>query len=376
MVSDFTVGRKGFLGYLKALSGSNIVKVTPGNGDASVSQVNGKRLKVVCGSNTSYLDDLAWVGDKTPMTLCEVRVSSKRIVQPNIGGLELAEALNRVIPFTATEDTRPVLQCVLFKAGEGKLTLSSADGFRLAVVKLDCDVEGQALIHRDDLRGIANALRKAQRVALSFEQSGDSLDGMSLVIDTEAIRYKWRGADGQFPDYEKLIPTEANTTARLDTVEASKAIASLKALAASKSYPIDLTLDGGYITMTSPDEGGHTTIPADIEGGGKVRIEGAYLMAALRACGGMVDFAMTDGKSPILFTTDGYQLVVMPMLTGESKAEAEAKPEDTEATEPEPEAEAEQVAEVTEVEDTEAEAEAVTEQKPKRSRKRERVAVA
>jgi len=336
MVSDYTLGRKGFVGYLKALSGSNIVKVTPGNGDASVSQVNGKRLKVICGSNTSYLEDMAWVGDKTPMTLCEVRVSPKRIVQPNIGGLELAEALNRVIPFTATEDNRPVLQCVLFRAGEGKLTLASADGFRLAVVKLDCAIDGQALIHRDDLRGIANALRNAQRVALSIEKSGDSLDGTSLIIDTEAIRYKWRGADGQFPDYEKLIPTEVNITAHLDTVEAGKAIASLKALADSKTYPIDLTLDGGYITMTSPDEGGQATIPADIEGGGKVRIEGAYITAALRACGGMVDFAMTDGKSPVLFTTDGYQLVVMPMLTAESKpkAEAEAKPEETEAAEP------------------------------------------
>jgi hypothetical protein len=359
MVSDFTVGRKCFLGYLKALAGSNIVKISPANGDASVSQVNGKRLRVVCGSNTSYLDDLTWVGDKTPMTLCEVRVSSKRIVQPNIGGLELAEALNRVIPFTATEDTRPVFQCVLFKAGEGKLTLVSADGFRLAVVKLDCDVEGQALIHRDDLRGIANALRKAQRVALSFEQSGDSLDGMSLIIDTEAIRYKWRGADGQFPDYEKLIPTEVNTTAHLDTVEAGKAIASLKALADSKSFPIDLTLDGGYITMTSPDDTGQVTIPADIEGGGKVRIEGAYLMAALRACGGMVDFTMTDGKSPVLFTTDGYQLVVMPMLTAESKPKAEAEPEEAEKAEAVAEAEA-----------------VVKAEKPKRSRKREKVAVA
>ena len=340
MLSDFTVGRKGFLGYLKALSGSNIVKIVPGNGADSVSHGNGKRLRVVCGANTSYLDDLAWVGDKTPMTLCEVRVSSKRIVQPNIGGLELAEALARVLPFTATEDTRPVLQCVDFVASEGKLTLASADGFRLAVVKLDCDVEGQALINRDELAGVANALRKAQRVNLSFEASGESLDGMSLIIDTEAIRYKWRGADGQFPDYQKLIPAEANTTAHLDTVEAGKAIASLKALAGDKSYPIDLTLDGGYITMTSPDDKGQVTIPADIEGiPGRVRIEGGYLAAAMRACGGMVDFAMTDGKSPCKFTTDGYQLVVMPMLTAESKAggEAEAKPEDTEAAEPEPE---------------------------------------
>jgi DNA polymerase III sliding clamp (beta) subunit (PCNA family) len=180
------------------------------------------------------------------------------------------------------------------------------------------------------------------------------------------MRYKWRGADGQFPDYEKLIPTEAQTTAHLDTVEAGKAIASLKALADSKSYPIDLHLNGGVV-MSSPDDKGEVTMPADIEGGEvRIRIDGGYLTEALKACGGMVDLKLTDGKSPVLFIVDGYQLVVMPMLTGESqpKAEAEAKPEETEATEPEPEAETEQ-----------SEPEAETE-KPKRSRKKEKVAVA
>jgi hypothetical protein len=381
MVGDFTVGRKGFLGYVKALAGSNIIRVIPAGGDASVAQVNGnKRLKVTCGANTSYLEDLAWVGEKTPMTLCEVRISPNRTVKPNIGGLELAEALNRVLPFTAKEDNRPVLQCVLFRAKEGKLTIVSADGFRLAVVNLDYDGEGEALISRDDLRGIANALRKAHRVALSFEASGESLDGTSLVIDTEITRYKWRGADGQFPDYEKLIPTEANVNAHLDTVEAGKAIASLKALADSKSYPIDLHLNGGVV-MSSPDDKGEVTIPADIEGGEvRVRIDGSYLMEALKACGGMVDFKLTDGKSPVLFAVDGYQLVVMPMLTGEAKAgdkaEAEAKPEDTDATEPEPEAEAEP--EDTEKAEAVAEAESITKaEKPKRShKKKEKVAVA
>ena len=42
------------------------------------------------------------------------------------------------------------------------------------------------------------------------------------------------------PDYEKLIPTEANVTAHFDTVEAVKSIASLKALADSRTYPVDL----------------------------------------------------------------------------------------------------------------------------------------
>ena len=371
---DYTIGRRGLLGYLKALAGSNIVKIVPASDSASETQANGhKRLKVTCGANTSYLEDSAWVGEKTPMTLCEVRISPNRTVKPNIGGLELSEALNRVLPFTAKEDNRPVLQCVLFKAGEGKLTMVSADGFRLAMVTLDYDGEGEALILRDDLRGIANALRKAHRVNLSFEASGESLDGTSLVIDTEITRYKWRGADGSFPDYEKLIPTEANVTAHLDTVEAGKAIASLKVLADSKSYPIDLHLNGG-IVMSSPDDKGEVAMPADIEGGeAKVRIDGSYLSEALKACGGMVDFKLTDGKSPVLFAVDGYQLVVMPMLTSDSKPkpeEAEAETE-AEATEPEvTEADTEQAEAV-------AEAEAVVKaEKPKRNRKKEKVAIA
>jgi len=380
MFLDYTLGRKGLLGYLKALAGSNIVKIVPAVGSASEVRTSDKRLKVTCGSNTSYLEDSAWIGEKTPMTLCEVRISPNRTVKPNIGGLELSEALNRVLPFTAKEDNRPVLQCVLFKAGKGKLTLVSADGFRLAVVSLDYDGEGEALILRDDLRGIANALRKAHRVSLSFEASGESLDGQSLVIDTEITRYKWRGADGQFPDYEKLIPTDTTITAHLDTVEAVKAIASLKVLADSREYPIDLHLNGGVV-LSSPDDKGEVAMPADIEGGEvRVRIDGSYLNEALRACGGMVDLKLTDGKSPMLFAVDGYQLVVMPMLTADSKpkAEAEAKPEDTEQAEPSGEAEAEPATEAEPEPETEpAEAEAVVKaEKPKRSRKKEPVAVA
>ena len=367
---DMTIGRKGLLGYLKVLAGSNVVRLVPANGSASEVRTSAKRLKVTCGSNTSYLDDMAWVGDKTPMTICDVRVSPKRIVKPNIGSVELAEALDRVLPFTAKGDTRPVLQCVLITAKEGKLTLASADGFRLAVVTLDYDGEGQALISRDDLRGIVNALRKAKRACIGFEKSGDTLDGMSLIIDTEAIRYKWRGADGQFPDYGKLMPTEFNTVAHLDTVEAVKAIASLKVLADSKSYPIDITLDNGFVVMANSEDKGQTAIPADVEGKPvKVRIDGSYLAQALKACGGMVDFKLANAYSPTLFTADGYQLVVMPMMTNETSEQAKRDRAEAEATTTEP---AEPVTEAEAI----AEAEAVTEEKPKRSRKRDKVAVA
>ncbi len=43
VLMDITLGRKGLLRYLKALGGSNIVKVIPSNGSASGSQAGAKQ---------------------------------------------------------------------------------------------------------------------------------------------------------------------------------------------------------------------------------------------------------------------------------------------------------------------------------------------
>jgi len=345
---DLTIGRKGLLGYLKALGGSNIVKVIPSNGSASGSQATmSKRLKVICGANTSYLADGDWIGEKTPLTFGEVRVSPSNTVTPNVGANELAEALARVLPFTAKGDDRPVLACVNFEAKDGKLYLVSADGFRLAVVSLDyADGEGQALINRDELKGVTNALRRAKRVRVSFEAGGKSIGGYSLIIETELIRYKWTSLNGNYPDWQKLIPTEFNCLAHFDTVEAIKAVNSLKVLANAKAYPIDLTIGNGKLVMANTEDKGQADIVADTDGEGFVRIDGSYLANALKACGGMVDFKLSSPIAPMLFSSDGYQLVVMPMITdkaqayakeqaeAKAKAEAEAKPEAEPVAEP------------------------------------------
>jgi len=342
VLMDLTIGRKGLLGYLKALGGSNIVKVIPSNSDASGLQVTDKRLKVICGANTSYLADGDWIGEKTPFTLCDVRVSPSNSVKPNIGASELAEALTRVIPFTATDDARPVLACVNFIAKEGKLTLVSADGFRLAKIILDYDEEeGQALVNREELRGIATALRKAKRARVSFEGE-DVTKASSLIIDTELVRYKWVSVNGNYPEYEKLIPTEFHTFASFDTLEAIKAVNSLKTLSDKpKDCPIDITIGGGKVVMANPDEKGQAELTADTDGNVKVRVDGVYLAQVLRACGGMVEFKVTTPLSPMLFSSNGYQLVVMPMITDEAQKAQKAQKAQQAVTEPEAEPEAE-----------------------------------
>ncbi|MFC2000536.1 hypothetical protein ACFLXE_07290 [Chloroflexota bacterium] len=307
----------------------------PSNGDASGSRVTDKRLKVICGSNTSHIADGAWLGDRTPMTFGEVRVSPSNTVKPNIGAVELAEALSRVLPFTATDEQRPVFQCVKFEAKEGKLSLASSDGFRLAIVTLDYDeAEAQALIGRDDLKGIINAVKRAKRARLSFQGNGNGETDM--VLDTELIRYKWLSRDGTYPDYGQHIPTESKCRAHFDTVEGLKAVASLKALVNAKAPAIDLSIGDSQIVMADADSNGKAEVKADTEGEAvKVRLAGDYLASALRACGGMVDISLKDGRSPVLFSTNGYQLVVMPMMATPAKSvtEAEAVAAEAEATE-------------------------------------------
>jgi len=262
-------------------------------------------------------------------------------------------------------------------------------------------------------------LRKAKRVKLAFERSGDTLEGTFLVIDTETTRYKWRGSEGQFPNYQPLIPTEFNSTTQLDTVEALKAVNTLKATSDNpKDFSVDLTIGGGQVIMANTDEKGEAIITADTDGEGFMRVSGSQLADVLKAFGGMVDFQLTNAYSPMLFSSDGFQVVVMPIASdksakqhkadkeakeaearNEAKNEAEGEAIEAEQTEPIAEAEreaieaeavleaiAEGIAEAENDWQTEAEAvleaeaiaelEAELEAKPKRSRKRDKVAVA
>jgi len=336
--SETTIGRKGFLGYLKALAGGNVVKVIPANGSASGLQANGKGLKVVCGNHQSYISDGAWLKDKTPFTFCQVRVSPSYAVMPNLGGNELAEALSRVLPFTDADDARPVLQCVKVVQKDGKLTLIAADGFTLGEISLDFEAgEAEALINRDDVKGLIPALRKAKRVKVSFEQKPDSdpdVSGLakSLVVDTELIKYSLPSQEGSYPDYGKVFPSDFIASASFDTKEAIKACQSLLAIWFDDNTkglyrPLTLTVADNKVTIEAKEDKGLMAISAESSGEAKIAVAGNYLIKALRACGGIAEMKLASPQSPISFTVDGYRCLVMPMRLPESKPEVTTETE-------------------------------------------------
>lgn len=383
--SDITIGKRGFLSYLKALAGSNIVKVIPANGSASGSQTNGKGLKVVCGNHQSYIPDGAWLKDKMPYTFCHIRVSPSYAVMPNLGGTELAEALSRVLPFTATDDGRMTLQCIKVVQKDSKLTLTASDGFTLSELSLDfAEGEAEALLNRDDLRGLIPALRKAKRVKVSLDEKPDNDNGglltKSLVIDTELITYKLPSQQGSYPEYDKVFPSDFTASASFDTREAFNACYSLLTYWYADDTkgllrPLTLAVADGKITIEAKEDRGSIAVPAETSGEAVIAVAGSYLIRALKACGGIADMKVASSKLPLTFAVDGYRCLVMPMALPESKAvvQAEAIAREAEAeaeaeTQGESEAGANGEANVEARVETEpaAEAKAETEAKPKK----------
>jgi len=98
---------------------------------------------------------------------------------------------------------------------------------------------------------------------LGFQNGGEKLDSKSLVLDTELIRYKWQSQEGEYPDYEKVIPSEFQATATFDTKEALRVSQSLTAIwyddSLKREYrPITLTIgDGKVIFEAKEDRGRH-----------------------------------------------------------------------------------------------------------------------
>jgi hypothetical protein len=138
------------------------------------------------------------------------------------------------------------------------------------------------------------------------------------------------------------------------------------------------TVGRGKVVMVNHDGKGQAEINGDIEEAGiKIRVDGSHLTEALKACGRMVEVKLTKPYSPILLTLDGYQLLIMPVVTQEAteqqKGDSEAKQAHMEAQQAEPTT-TDKVAAVV------AEAEAIAAkvaQKPKRRHKaKEPVAVA
>ncbi len=232
---------------------------------------------------------------------------------------EFRKAVTSVQYACSDDSSRPVLTGVLFNYNGEVLTLVATDTHRLAVHK----------IHRAGIGSNINvtvpekALKAIRQLQLGEDESiSVKFDEARLVVDTGGSKVVSQLLSGQYPNWERVVPSEHTRTWTVDRNEFQSNLKRALILAKDNANRVKFTGTGDVIVISSrsEDKGEAKEEVACVSKNGdmKIAFNGLYVIEALTAmdCDG-VRAEMTEPSRPaILRPTEGGEdhfCVVMPM---------------------------------------------------------------
>ncbi len=239
---------------------------------------------------------------------------------------ELAGMLGNVAYAQSTDETRYILNGVYFNFREGKLALVATDGRRLALVSKEMEVPaantGAIILPAKTVAELLRLLGKGDKLTISFNerraafQIETNKDNSGL---TDAIYLFSKVVEGNYPNYQQVIPKETHQRIKLDRENFLQCVhrAALVTSEKSNSVRIKLTSNLLEITASSPDFGeAHESIAIDYSGTElQVAFNPQFVMDPLRALTkDEVYFELKDEVSPGVFKTlESFVCVIMPV---------------------------------------------------------------
>jgi len=180
----------------------------------------------------------------------------------------LKNAINRTVFACSNDDGHPLYTGCLFEIGDEKITVAATNMHRLAVVKdvfLNAPMSARFIIPAVALRVIAEMLTDED------EPIGIVYSGKSVSFIIEDIFIKARLIEGNFPDYNRVIPSETAITATFVTSELRAAVERLLVISRSeKDSKIKFNFKSGSVEISaySGEFGeGNEFLHADVSGG-------------------------------------------------------------------------------------------------------------
>jgi len=242
----------------------------------------------------------------------------------------LRTMINQVVFAAAADESRPILTGVLARFDKDQVTFAAADGFRLAVrtAPLIEPVPSPVSVIIP-----ARALTELGRI--SGDQEGPITINITpsksqVLFHLDHIDLVSQLIDGNFPDYNQIIPKKKETRSVVGTAELLKACKAANVFARESANIVKLTIEPG--TELAP---GHVMVQAtsaetgDNAGEMDATVDGTPLQIAFNvkylidflsvANAAQVAVEMTTPSSPGKFTPvgdDTFLCVVMPMHIG------------------------------------------------------------
>jgi DNA polymerase-3 subunit beta len=278
-----------------------------------------RTLKVNCGSSRASIKGID--ADEFPVV-----AAIGESPATTVAARQLRDALGEVVFAAASDESRPILTGVLTKFSGELMTLAAADNYRIAVRSLPTS---RAVTPEMSIVVPARSYAELIRI---LPDSDDPIDititpnKSQVLFHVEGIDLVSRLIEGQFPNYEPVIPTGHSSRAVIDRESflAGARRASIFARDSANIVKVELAGDGGEgisITAHAADIGDNAdTLDATLEGQATtIAFNARYLidvLANLRA-----DQAALELSGPLApgvikgVGKDDYVHVIMPVRT-------------------------------------------------------------
>ena len=229
---------------------------------------------------------------------------------------DLRDGLRKTSYAISTDETRYVLNGVLFSFKDNKLTLVATDGRRLAMAEIELEFPRS---HETDLIIPTKAVTELQRLLTDDGDVKVSMGSGQIAFDLNKTLLVSKLIEGNYPNYRQVIPGEAKERIKLEREMFLNSLRRVALLASDKSHSIKLNFSKNNIDITAntPEVGeAKESIAVAYKGREfSIAFNPEFLMAPLRALAeDEVFLDLIDEMSPgVVKIQTPFLYVIMPM---------------------------------------------------------------
>jgi DNA polymerase-3 subunit beta len=229
---------------------------------------------------------------------------------------DLRDGLRKTSYAISTDETRYVLNGVLFSFKDNKLTLVATDGRRLAMLDIDLEFPRS---HEADIIVPTKAVTELQRLLTDEGDVRVSVSTGQIAFDLNNTLLVSKLIEGNYPNYRQVIPGEMKERVTLERETFLNSLRRVSLLASDKSNSIKLNFSKNNIEITAntPEVGeAREALPVAYKGREfSIAFNPEFLMAPLRNLSEDEIFLdLIDEMSPgVIKIQSPFLYVLMPM---------------------------------------------------------------
>ena len=265
-------------------------------------------------SSASYATKLQLVAPESAPTLEFPAAHSG-----TIDAVQFAKALTHVRYAAAVAEYQAIFRGVKLELADNRVRSIATDGFRLAYYHLEMSSGFDA-----DLVLPARSVDELAKL-LEEGEAGLELAEGQLSVTTGPFELNLKLMEGNFPDYERVIPASFPVSITLDAKSLAEAVARVAVMAdKSANNRIDMFIKEGNLQITAEGSYGRSQEALEVAQEGSdpeiaLAYNAKYLIDALAPIDGELRASFSGSTSPSVMTDladSSYLAMVVPLRTG------------------------------------------------------------